>query len=130
MLGDLWQDLRYGARLLARNPGLTLTVVITLSVGIGANASIFSIVNAVLLRPFPYIDENRLMAIESGDRKRGEQQMGGVSPGNFWELRTAIPSRLVRANCGSTSTASTRRPCRASSAARLIADVVLPTPAF
>jgi predicted permease len=91
MLGDLWQDLRYGARLLARNPGLTLTVVITLSVGIGANASIFSIVNAVLLRPFPYINENRLMAIESGDRKRGEQ-MGGVSPGNFWELRTAIPS--------------------------------------
>jgi putative ABC transport system permease protein len=92
MLGDLWQDLRYGARLLIRNPVLTLTVVITLTVGIGANASIFSVVNAVLLRPFPYIDENRLMAIESGDRTRGEYQMGGVSPGNYWELRTAIPS--------------------------------------
>ena len=92
MLGDLWQDLRYGARLLLRNPWLTLTVVLTLSLGIGANTSIFGVVNAVLLRPFPYIDENRLIAIESGDRTKGEQQMAGLSPGNFWELRQGSPS--------------------------------------
>jgi putative ABC transport system permease protein len=61
MMTSLGSDLRYGARLLFKNPGFTAIVVIALALGIGANSAIFSLINALLLRPLPFKDPDRLV---------------------------------------------------------------------
>jgi putative ABC transport system permease protein len=77
MMRTLWQDLRYGARTLAKNKGFTLVSVLVLAVGIGANSAIFSVVNAVLLRPLPYPEPGRLVVLWSD--KEGTQSHSVVS---------------------------------------------------
>src|SRR6266478_3329135 len=60
---NLFSDLRHGLRILLRNPGFAATAVLLLALGIGANTAIFSVVDAVLLRPLPYQDSSRIMQI-------------------------------------------------------------------
>src|SRR2546425_8296835 len=63
ILDTFFQDIRFGARQLRKNPGFTAVAVLTLTLGIGANTAIFSVVSSVLLRPLPFKDPERLMMI-------------------------------------------------------------------
>lgn len=62
-LERMMQDLRYGVRILLKNPGFTLVVIVTLALGIGANVTLFSVVDAVVFRPLPFAEPSRLMTL-------------------------------------------------------------------
>lgn len=88
-MSTVWQDLRYAARMLRNRPGFTLVAVITLSLGIGANTAIFSVVNAVLLRPLPFKTPERLVSIYERRANSGEANLP-ISGHEFaaWQHRT------------------------------------------
>ncbi len=83
-MNNLWQDLRYGARVLLKRPGFALAAVLTLAVGIGANTAIFSVVNGVLLRPLPYGDADRIVTLWES---KGASRDVHVSYPNFADWR-------------------------------------------
>jgi putative ABC transport system permease protein len=88
-LEDLWQDLRYGARMLRRNPGFTTVATLSLSLGIGANIAIFSVLYAVLLRPLPYRDPKELVLLFSNSQ---EDPREPISLDDFSVLKTQSQS--------------------------------------
>src|SRR5205085_2000324 len=82
-----WQDIRYGWRMLWKSPSFTVIAVLALALGIGANTAIFSVVNAVLLRPLPFTQSDRLMNVWETNQKRGITQSSVAYP-NFADWRT------------------------------------------
>src|SRR5512145_1422914 len=82
----LWQDLRYGARMLLKKPGFTLIAVITLAMGLGANTAIFSVSNALILKPLPFERLDQLVAVRETLTHQGLKATA-VSAADFTELR-------------------------------------------
>lgn len=95
-MGTLIQDLRYGIRMLAKSPGFTAIAVLTLALGIGANTAIFSVVHAVLLRPLPFPESTRLLAVQTEDPKEGALHPGASYPDFFdWRKENRVFSRIA-----------------------------------
>src|SRR5438876_380595 len=84
---NLLMDVRYGCRVLRKNPGFTTVAVLTLTLGIGATSAIFSVVDAVLLRPLPYRDPNRLVTLYE-DRTRDGFPRKEFTPANYADCKT------------------------------------------
>jgi putative ABC transport system permease protein len=89
MSQQLWQDLKYSLRALLRAPGFAVVAVVTMAIGVGANAAIFSVVNATLLRPLPFPDADELVLVSQAN-KQTRQSAGDATPANFldWRVRS------------------------------------------
>ncbi|HQR35629.1 MAG TPA: ABC transporter permease, partial [Blastocatellia bacterium] len=98
-MNHLWQDLRYGMRMLAKRPGFSLIAVVTLALGIGANAAIFTVINAAMFKPLPFADEARLVVLREY-RTDDAQASKGVSYLNFkdWQAQSRSFETMALAN--------------------------------
>jgi putative ABC transport system permease protein len=90
---DGWlRDLRYSIRSLARTPGFTCTVVLTLTLGIGANSAVFSAIDAVILRPLPFPDADRLMMLRQTQERTAESHVAPIRLEDWQRLNTTFES--------------------------------------
>src|SRR5262245_10656015 len=98
----LWHDLRYGARMLLKKRGFTVVAVITLGLGIGANTTMFSVINGLLLRPMPFKDPERLVHLDEKAQKAGFETLGLSFPDfSDWRSRSGSFERMALYEDGS-----------------------------
>src|SRR5215210_1110736 len=111
-MDSLFQDLRYAARTLLKNRGFTAVAVLALGLGVGANTAIFSVVNAVLLRPLPFPEPDRLVAIKTINLKSGENNLGNASPADFvdWRAQSNSFEQLAAETGGSVTMTGGEQP--------------------
>jgi putative ABC transport system permease protein len=109
MLGQLAQDLRYGARTLLKTPGFTAIAALTLALGIGANSAIFSFVDGVLLKPLPYRDADRIMRVLEKPPGGGRN---GISTNTFldWQHENTVFESLAASTGGSMTLSGIEEP--------------------
>jgi hypothetical protein len=91
-MGNVWNDLRFALRMMARSPGFTAILVITLALGIGATTTIFSVVNSVVIKPLPYKDPDQLVRVYTEFLGRMQLKKFWVSPPEYNDLRTQCQS--------------------------------------
>jgi putative ABC transport system permease protein len=107
----LWQDIRYGVRMLLRNPGFTAIAVLTLSLGIGASTAIFTVVDAILLRPLPYPQPTRLVRLWESQPSRSYFR-NVVNPFNFldWHEQSKSFESMAAISGGTTNLVTHNQP--------------------
>ncbi len=120
-LENLLKDFRLGVRSLLKSPGFTFIAIITLGLGIGANTSMFSVLNGVLLKPLPYADSDRLDAIHRATAQKPE---GGFSPADFLDLQREMGGygEIAAYAPGETSLAQPGQPAEMAAAIRITAN--------
>jgi putative ABC transport system permease protein len=96
IMETLWQDLRYGFKILLKKPGFTFIAVLALALGIGANSAIFSVINAVLLKPLPFEEPDRLITVWEINPKQGSE-IFNVSYPNFsdWKAENRVFEKIA-----------------------------------
>jgi len=120
----IWHDLRYGVRMLRKYPGFALTVMITLGLGIGANATIFSVINAVLLEPLPYREADRLVRLWETNPGGGLTEVA-VSVPNFkdWQSEQSVFEQLAASENATFNLTGSGEPQRVA-AAKITANLI------
>lgn len=124
LLETLLQDLRYASRMLRKHPGFALTAIITLALGIGANTTIFSVVNAVVMEPLPYKEPDRLIRIWESNAGQGRTE-SSVSVPNFqdWQEQQTVFEQLAASELTTFNLTGSGEPQRIP-AARITANLV------
>src|SRR5579884_2646491 len=100
ILESMWQDVRFGIRILLKSPGFTSLALLTLALGIGANTTIFSVVNSVLLRPLPYSRPDRIVQVADQVPIAGGQITSSYPKFNFLRDHAHRFSALAAVNFG------------------------------
>ena len=118
------QDIRYAFRMLKKNPGVTLVVILALALGIGANTAIFSVVNAVLLRPLPYDESDRLVFLNERNANTAVLDEASIAYPNFvdWRAQNQVFEKIGVFNRGDYNLTGVGEPERIT-AAQVSADL-------
>src|SRR6185369_4413545 len=124
MFEQILQDLRHGFRLLRKYPAFSLAIIVTVGLGLGANATIFGVINAVLLEPLPYKDPDRLVRLWETNLKQNQPE-SPVSVPNFqdWQRHQSTFEELAALEMATFNLTGSGEPQRVS-AARITANLV------